>query len=86
MDELAGGLRWAPDVGLVLRWDIDVTGVLDKDGQLIPELSVREARARIDDGTISGGMVKSASRMVNNSPFDWAKPSRTASTCPLPVC
>jgi acetylglutamate kinase len=35
----------------------DVPGVLDRDGQLIPELSVREAKALIADGTISGGMI-----------------------------
>ncbi|QQR39684.1 acetylglutamate kinase [Devosia rhizoryzae] len=35
----------------------DVPGVLDRDGQLIPELSVREAKSLIADGTISGGMI-----------------------------
>ncbi|HWU19481.1 MAG TPA: acetylglutamate kinase [Devosia sp.] len=35
----------------------DVPGVLDKDGKLIPELSVREAKDLIADGTISGGMI-----------------------------
>lgn len=35
----------------------DVPGVLDKQGNLIPELSVREARLLIADGTISGGMI-----------------------------
>ena len=35
----------------------DVPGVLDRDGTLIEELSVSEARARIKDGTISGGMI-----------------------------
>lgn len=35
----------------------DVPGVLDKDGELIPELSVREAQQLIADGTISGGMI-----------------------------
>lgn len=35
----------------------DVAGVLDKSGQLIPELTVAEARALIRDGTISGGMI-----------------------------
>ena len=35
----------------------DVPGVLDRDGKLIPELSVREAKALIADGTISGGMI-----------------------------
>jgi acetylglutamate kinase len=35
----------------------DVEGVLDQDKKLIPKLSVREARALIADGTISGGMI-----------------------------
>jgi len=35
----------------------DVPGVLDKDGTLIPELSVREAKELIANGTISGGMI-----------------------------
>ena len=34
-----------------------VEGVLDKEGKLIPRLTVAEARARIADGTISGGMI-----------------------------
>jgi acetylglutamate kinase len=35
----------------------DVPGVLDKQNNLIPELSVDEARRLIADGTISGGMI-----------------------------
>ena len=35
----------------------DVPGVLDKDGQLISEMTVESARALIADGTISGGMI-----------------------------
>jgi acetylglutamate kinase len=35
----------------------DVTGVLDKSGRLISELSIDEARALIADGTIQGGMI-----------------------------
>lgn len=35
----------------------DVAGVLDRNGVLIPKLTVREARALIADGTISGGMI-----------------------------
>jgi acetylglutamate kinase len=35
----------------------DVPGVLDKDGQLISEMTVEKARALIADGTISGGMI-----------------------------
>jgi acetylglutamate kinase len=35
----------------------DVEGVLDQDKKLIPRLSIGEARALIEDGTISGGMI-----------------------------
>jgi acetylglutamate kinase len=35
----------------------DVPGVLDKNGQLIPKLTVSQARALIADGTITGGMI-----------------------------
>ena len=35
----------------------DVTGVLDKAGNLIAELTVSRARELIADGTISGGMI-----------------------------
>ena len=36
---------------------IPFEGVLDKNGDLIKELSVSQARALIKDGTISGGMI-----------------------------
>ena len=35
----------------------DVDGVLDADKKLIPELTMRDAKALIADGTISGGMI-----------------------------
>jgi len=35
----------------------DVTGVLDGDGELLPELSPETTRAMIDNGTIEGGMI-----------------------------
>jgi acetylglutamate kinase len=35
----------------------DVPGVLDKQGNLLKELSVGQARQLIGDGTISGGMI-----------------------------
>jgi acetylglutamate kinase len=35
----------------------DVEGVLDKKGKLIKSLTIREAKALIKDGTISGGMI-----------------------------
>ena len=35
----------------------DVPGVLDKNKQLLPKLTIAEVRALIADGTISGGMI-----------------------------
>ena len=35
----------------------DVEGVLDKRGELIPEMTLDEARGLMGDGTISGGMI-----------------------------
>lgn len=35
----------------------DVEGVLDQEGKLIPHLTLNEARALIESGTISGGMI-----------------------------
>jgi acetylglutamate kinase len=35
----------------------DVKGVLDKDGVLIPEITAKEAKSLIADGTIQGGMI-----------------------------
>jgi acetylglutamate kinase len=35
----------------------DVPGVLDKEGRLLPKLTVSQARALIADGTITGGMI-----------------------------
>ena len=35
----------------------DVTGVHDKDGNLIPSLTISQAEALIHDGTVLGGMI-----------------------------
>ncbi len=35
----------------------DVPGVMDKNGALVPELSIDQARAAITDGTAKGGMI-----------------------------
>jgi acetylglutamate kinase len=43
----------------------DVIGVLDKDGNLIPELTVTQARKLIDQGTASGGMIPKIKTCVN---------------------
>jgi len=43
----------------------DVPGVLDKDGNLIPEMTVEQARALIADGTISGGMIPKVENCID---------------------
>jgi acetylglutamate kinase len=35
----------------------DIPGVMDKDGKLIREMSIADARKLIDDGTATGGMI-----------------------------
>ena len=55
-DTFAGAIAGALNASRLL-FLTDVPGVLDKNGQLIKELSVAEARALIKDGTISGGMI-----------------------------
>jgi acetylglutamate kinase len=55
-DTVAGAVAGAVKAErLVLLTDVE--GVLDKDKKLVPRLTVREARALIADGTISGGMI-----------------------------
>ena len=55
-DTAAGAIAAAVDASRFLLLT-DVEGVLDKEGRLMPELSVAEAQALIADGTISGGMI-----------------------------
>jgi len=43
----------------------DVRGVLDKKGELIPELTVKGARALMTDGTIDGGMIPKVETCIN---------------------
>jgi acetylglutamate kinase len=42
----------------------DVPGVLDKDKNLIPELTLADVQARIADGTITGGMIPKVENCV----------------------
>lgn len=49
---IAGGLE--ADRLLMLT---DVSGVLDKNGKLIPEMRIADVEAAIADGTITGGMI-----------------------------
>lgn len=55
-DTAAGAVAAAVDASRFLLLT-DVAGVLDKQGRLMPELTVGEAQALIADGTISGGMI-----------------------------
>jgi acetylglutamate kinase len=55
-DDAAGAIAGALHATRLLMLT-DVAGVLDKQGNLIAEMSVTEAKALIADGTITGGMI-----------------------------
>lgn len=55
-DTVAGAISAATRARRLLMLT-DVPGVLDRDGKLIAELTVSQARALMDDGIISGGMI-----------------------------
>lgn len=55
-DTFAGAIAGAMDAERLL-FLTDVPGVLDKDGKLLEELTIKQAKALIADGTISGGMI-----------------------------
>ncbi|MCZ6455068.1 MAG: acetylglutamate kinase [Alphaproteobacteria bacterium] len=55
-DTAAGAIAGAIKAARLLMLT-DVSGVLDKDGKLIPDMSVDEARIYIDEGAITGGMI-----------------------------
>jgi acetylglutamate kinase len=55
-DTFAGAIAGAVGAKRLLLLT-DVPGVLDKDGRLIEQLSVEEARRLIADGVITGGMI-----------------------------
>ncbi len=55
-DTFAGAIAGALNATRLL-FLTDVPGVLDKDKNLIKELTVAQAQALIKDGTISGGMI-----------------------------
>jgi acetylglutamate kinase len=55
-DTVAGALAGALNAKRMLLLT-DVAGVLDKDGKLIREMSVTQARDAINDGTATGGMI-----------------------------
>lgn len=55
-DNAAGAVASALHASRLLMLT-DVAGVLDKQGNLIPEMTVEQARRLMTDGTISGGMI-----------------------------
>jgi len=55
-DTAAGAIAGSVNASRLLMLT-DVAGVLDENGVLIPELTANEARRRIADGSISGGMI-----------------------------
>ncbi|MDQ0316656.1 acetylglutamate kinase [Amorphus orientalis] len=55
-DTFAGAIAGALNASRLL-FLTDVAGVLDKDGRLIKELTVADARRMIIEGTITGGMI-----------------------------
>jgi acetylglutamate kinase len=55
-DTVAGAVASAIGASRLLLLT-DVTGVLDKEGELISELTVDQVRALREDGTIKGGMI-----------------------------
>ncbi|MBA5776208.1 acetylglutamate kinase [Stappia sp. F7233] len=55
-DTFAGAIAGALNAKRLL-FLTDVPGVLDREGKLIKELTVSQAKALIEDGTISGGMI-----------------------------
>jgi acetylglutamate kinase len=63
-DTVAGAIAGAIDATRLYMLT-DVTGVLDKDGKLIASMTVSEARARIEDGTIQGGMIPKIENCIN---------------------
>lgn len=63
-DTFAGGIAGALEAKRLL-FLTDVEGVMDKDGKVIKELSVKQARSMIADGTISGGMIPKVETCIN---------------------
>ena len=63
-DKAAGSISIAMKAARLLMLT-DVPGVLDKKGKLIPELTVRETKKLIKNGTISGGMIPKVETCVD---------------------
>ncbi|MCF6321835.1 MAG: acetylglutamate kinase [Rhizobiaceae bacterium] len=63
-DTFAGAIAGALNATRLL-FLTDVPGVLDKEGNLLREISVKQAKALIKDGTISGGMIPKVETSIN---------------------
>ena len=63
-DTVAGAIASAIGAARLLLLT-DVVGVLDKEGELIPEMTVPQVHALRKDGTISGGMIPKLDTCVN---------------------
>jgi acetylglutamate kinase len=55
-DEAAGAIAAALDAEKLILLT-DVPGVIDENEKLIPQLDAEEARKRMNEGTIRGGMI-----------------------------
>ncbi len=62
-DTVAGAVAGALGARRLLMLT-DVSGVLDRDRQLISEMTIDDVQARIADGTISGGMIPKVENCV----------------------
>jgi len=62
-DTVAGAIAGALGARRLLMLT-DVSGVLDRDRQLISEMTIDDVQARIADGTISGGMIPKVENCV----------------------
>ena len=63
-DTAAGAIAAALNAKRLLMLT-DIVGVLDKNGDLIPHLSVSQAKDLIADGTINGGMIPKVETCLN---------------------
>lgn len=63
-DTVAGSIAGAISASkLIMLTDVD--GILDKDGNLITEISIKQAKEYIANGTISGGMIPKVETCIN---------------------
>src|SRR5579875_805801 len=63
-DTVAGAIAGALGASRLLMLT-DVPGVLDRDGKLVPELTVAEVKAGVADGMITGGMIPKVETCVD---------------------